>query len=91
MVPILSSSEVKSLMSRIVLTTIEHPGRVHIGLFEGHGEHEKAIRKELTLMEMADLHEKLTRALWHEMRYGNDELRKELRHIADKIASATVK
>jgi hypothetical protein len=78
-------------MSRIILTTIEHPGRVHIGLFEGHGEHEKGVRKELTQPEMADLHEKLTRALWHRMRYGDDELRKELRIVADKIAAVTVK
>jgi hypothetical protein len=54
---------------RIFVTTIEDsPGRVHIAMFTGHGEKQKVMRKELSLFEMQEMHEKLTRALWDRTR-----------------------
>ena len=51
--------------SRILVSTIEDsPGRVHVALYQGHGAEGKAMRKELSLFEMHQMHETLTKALW---------------------------
>ena len=53
----------------IFLTTIEDdPGRVHIAMFEGHGVDQVSMRKDLTLFEMLDMHQKLTKALWERVK-----------------------
>jgi hypothetical protein len=74
-------------MKRTVFTTIEiDPGRIHIAMFEGHGVDEKAIRKELTLGEMADLSVKLSKALWARIK-TDEELMAELDSLAKDIIS----
>ena len=56
-------------MTNIVVTTIEDsPGRIHIAITTGHGAEQQRLRKELTLGEMQDLHEKLTAGLWDRYR-----------------------
>lgn len=57
--------------TRIFVSTIEDaPGRVHIAMFRGHGADQEAMRKELSLGEMRDMHEKLTKALWDRVKSG---------------------
>lgn len=53
------------MSDRIFLTTIEDaPGRVHVAMFSGHGVDQKAMRKELSLYEMREMHARLSEALW---------------------------
>ena len=74
-------------MTRTVFTTTDiDPGRVQIGLFEGHGGSGIALRKELSIGEMRDLHEKLTKALWTKIK-TDEEPRAELDSLAKDIIS----
>jgi hypothetical protein len=72
----------------VILTVTENdPGRVQITLYEGHGVDQKAVRHELTVYEIYQVHRACTEALYAHAK-GNEALSAELKKVAGQILDA---
>ncbi len=68
----------------ILTVTDGEPGRVQITLYEGHGADQKAVRHELTLYELYQVHRACTEALYAHAK-ENEALGRELKRLANAI------
>lgn len=82
----IQSGELKEAVRTFFTTTEGEPGRIQIAMFEGHGADERAMRRELSVGQMQDLHEKLTKALWDHMRRGDEQLRRSIFELSERLA-----